>query len=80
MKKVQKEVLLMSLQDVKRRLGPFTRPGNMEPFRVCDAELARLLAVVVNVLEVVVRDLEGTEEPPARPEGSGDPWRLGKLA
>lgn len=52
-----RDMLRARLAETRRRLGPFTAPANYEPFRVCDAELARLLVEVLSVLDVVVEGL-----------------------
>jgi hypothetical protein len=48
--------LLDDLRETRRRLDPYTAlQGSEDPFRLCDAEIARSLAEVIDTLEAVIR-------------------------
>lgn len=44
------------LAEIRRRLGPYTQLQNSEPWRLCDAEIARRLVEVVNLLDEVLAE------------------------
>jgi hypothetical protein len=53
----RKKELRARLQDTRRRLGPFTvLQGGNEPYRLCDAEIARRLAEVIEILDEVLKE------------------------
>ena len=52
---------LSTLKEIRRRLGPFTAlQGSNEPYRLCDAEIARRLVELIGVVEDLVQHLEKT--------------------
>ena len=50
--KEQRERYVAELREVRRKLGPFVALQGSEPFRQCDAEIARRL---VDLTEIVMR-------------------------
>jgi hypothetical protein len=44
------------LAEIRRRLGPYAQLQNSEPWRLCDAEIARRLVEVVNLLDEVLAE------------------------
>jgi hypothetical protein len=62
------------LKEIRRRLGPFTAlQGSNEGYRLSDAELARRVA---EVIEIVLELVEGAPAPPAPQHAALSPEEL----
>jgi hypothetical protein len=52
----RKKELRAKLQESRRRLGPYTAIQRDDPWRVCDAEIARRLAEVIEVIDEMLTE------------------------
>jgi hypothetical protein len=52
----RKKELRAKLQEIRRRLGPYTALQGDQPYRLCDAEIARRLAEVIEILDEVLKE------------------------